>query len=163
MSKSTEQRTHAEHEALCRRCGNSCHFAIPINGLPIVIDDLHCRYLAPVGEGRFECTVYEERFQLAPWCRTAAQALDEGLLSQTCLYARDVPGYRGKTRLQPRLLAPVTPAIRAEVLRCGVPIGASKEGILRFLARTGGGTWRLCENEAGTHWRIEAVAPSESD
>src|SRR5258707_1179574 len=35
----------AEHEALCRRCGISCHFALPVNGVPMVIDELRCKFL----------------------------------------------------------------------------------------------------------------------
>lgn len=135
--------TEEQHEALCRRCGQSCHFAIPVNGLAVVVDDLCCRFLAKDAEGRFACTVYEERFARAPWCHTAEDALAGGLLAQDCPYARGVRGYRGKTRLHPRLWKQVEPAVRAEVLARGVPAGASEEGLLRFLERTGGGEWRI--------------------
>ncbi|MFT7625299.1 MAG: putative cysteine cluster protein YcgN (CxxCxxCC family) [Myxococcota bacterium] len=133
------------HEALCRRCGQSCHFAVPVNGLPVVVDDLHCRFLAraPSPATGFVCSVYEERFERAPWCATSDEALAAGLLAQDCPYTSKTSGYRGKTRLSERLMAQVQPHIRAHVLTEGVPAGASRDGFLRFLARTGGGQWSL--------------------
>lgn len=134
-----EESDQEAQEALCRRCGQSCHFAIPVNGLAVVVDDLHCQFLAHDDDGRFHCTVYTERYERAPWCHSAGQALEVGLLAQDCPYARGTRGYRGKTRLQRRLMEKVLPHIRAEVLANGVPRGASEAGLLRFLARTGGG------------------------
>lgn len=135
--------TEEEHENLCRRCGSSCHWAVPVNGLPVVVDELHCTYLARDPDGRFRCTVYETRFEVAPWCRTAEQALEHGLLAQDCPYAKHRSGYRGKVTLHPRLQKTVEPAIRAEILRTGVPNGASLAGVLRFLHRTGPETFKF--------------------
>lgn len=134
------------HEALCTRCGTSCHYGVPVNGLPVVVDDLHCRYLARQDDGRFGCTVYERRFEVAPWCATVEQGLRDGLLGQSCGYVRaaraqspDGMPYKGKTRLHPRLEAKVLPAIREELLTNGAPVGISAEGLKRFMDRTGGG------------------------
>ena len=55
------------HEAMCRRCGMSCHFAIPVNGLPVVFNDLHCRFLETDDDGKFRCGVYEQQRTLG--CR----------------------------------------------------------------------------------------------
>ncbi len=148
----------AAHEALCRRCGQSCHFAIPINGLPVVIDDLHCRFLVRKGD-RFHCTVYEERFERAPWCATVNEALADGLLAQDCPYAAHTRGYRGKTRLHSRMMALALPAIRHHVITEGVPAGVSHDGIRRFLERTGGGNFRIVEGPARI--TIEEVDMSE--
>nr|MBP6609058.1 hypothetical protein [Deltaproteobacteria bacterium] len=57
----------AEHEALCRRCGMSCHFAVPVNGLAVVIDALRCKFLArssgsDSSAGQYHCTIYADRF-----------------------------------------------------------------------------------------------------
>ena len=127
--------TPDEHEALCRRCGMSCHFAVPVNGLAVVIDELRCKFLARDADGRFLCSVYDRRFEAAPWCHTAHSALDGGFLAQDCPYARGVAGYRGKVRLSPALLRKVLPAIRAEVARAGAPIGADPDAVTTFLAQ----------------------------
>ncbi len=145
-----------EHEALCSRCGTSCHYGVPVNGLSVIVDDLHCTFLVRTDDGRFACSVYEDRFRQAPWCATAEEALEQGLLSQTCGYvaaarAKGPLAYRGKTRLHPRLEAKVLPAIRAEILARGAPAGVSLEGLRRFLARTGGGEFTVEERE-GRFW-----------
>lgn len=127
--------TSEEHEALCRRCGMSCHFAVPVNGLAVVIDELRCKFLARDSDGRFLCRVYERRFDAAPWCHTAHSALSGGFLAQDCPYARGMAGYRGKVRLSPALLRKVLPAIRAEVARVGAPIGADPDVVAAFLGQ----------------------------
>lgn len=141
----------AEKEALCRQCGVSCHFAVPVNGLPVVIDDLHCRYLTTEpGVGplpRYSCRVYERRHEVAPWCQPVQAAFEQGLLAQDCPYAlatRDAERargrpyhYRGKTRLHPRLLAAAMPSILRHILEEGVPDALSLDGLERFLHRAG--------------------------
>lgn len=146
--------TQEEHEALCRRCGMSCFFAMPVNGLAVVVDDLHCKFLARAADGTYGCTVYERRFELAPWCHTVDSALAGGFLAQDCPYARGVPGYRGKVRLSPRLLSQVLPALRAEVVRAGLPAGADPDAALRLVA-AGGGDWRYTLSEDGSRYLFE--------
>lgn len=155
--------TYDEHESLCRRCGMSCHFAVPVNGLPVVIDALRCKFLGRDDEGRFACTVYDRRFELAPWCHTAEDALAQGLLAKDCPYARGIPGYRGKVRLSPQLLRQVLPALRAEVARAGVPIGADPDAAAAFLAE-GGGTFSYAPSPDGTRYLFtpEPEAPEAS-
>lgn len=147
----------AEHEALCRRCGVSCHFAIPVNGLAVVVDELRCKFLARDEAGRYSCSVYERRFELAPWCHTAQEALGDGFLAQDCPYARGVPGYRGKVRLSPSLLQKVLPAIRAEVARAGAPIGADPDAVAGFLA-SGGSRWEYSVSADGTRYQFTPPA-----
>ena len=159
--------TQKEHEDLCRRCGMSCHFAVPVNGLAVVIDALRCRFLAEstdaTGEktGRYHCTVYDQRYAVAPWCHSAHGALQGGYLAQDCPYARGTAGYRGKVRLSPRLLGQVQPAIVAEILRVGVPIGADPERVLTFLAAATQASHQYQESKDGTRY-LFVVAPSES-
>lgn len=143
---------HEAHEALCRRCGMSCHFAVPVNGLAVVIDALRCRFLARDDAGRYACTVYEQRFARAPWCHTADSALAGGFLAQDCPYARGVPGYRGKVRLSPALLRKVLPAIRAEVARAGAPIGADADAVAAFLGEDGGPAWGYAVSADGNRY-----------
>lgn len=159
--------TQEEHEDLCRRCGMSCHFAVPVNGLAVVIDALRCRFLAEstdaTGEktGRYHCTVYDQRYAVAPWCHSAHQALQGGYLAQDCPYARGTAGYRGKVRLSARLLGQVQPAIVAEILRVGVPIGADPERVLRFLAAATSASHQYQESSDGARYLFFA-RPSES-
>lgn len=149
---SAAAREHDEHEALCRRCGMSCHFAVPVNGLAVVIDALRCRFLGRDDAGRYACTVYEQRFARAPWCHTADSALGEGFLAQDCPYARGVSGYRGKVRLSPALLRKVLPAIRAEVARAGAPIGADVDAVVAFLGEEGETAWGYTVSADGSRY-----------
>ena len=144
--------TPHEHEALCRRCGMSCHFAIPVNGLAVVIDALRCKFLARDEAGKFGCSVYERRFAVAPWCHTAESALTGGFLAQDCPYARGVPGYRGKVRLSPALLRKVLPAVRAEVARAGAPIGADPDAVAEFLGEGTGASWQYGVSADGSRY-----------
>jgi hypothetical protein len=129
----------------------SCHFAVPVNGLAVVIDALRCKFLDRAEDGRFHCTVYEDRFAKAPWCHTAESALVGGFLAQDCPYARGTPGYRGKVRLSASLLQKVMPAIRAEIMRVGVPIGAAPEPVIELLS-SDGGTWRYAVSADGSRY-----------
>jgi uncharacterized cysteine cluster protein YcgN (CxxCxxCC family) len=152
MSDATDEAT-AEHEAKCRRCGQSCHFAVPVNGLPVVVDDLHCKYLQASAPGQFICSVYSNRFEVAPWCATVDEAIEGQLLAQNCLYTSGIVGYRGKTRLHRRLMAKAEPGIRQSLLRDGGPIGLDLAGARRFLDRTGGGDFDIIEDtESGRVW-----------
>jgi hypothetical protein len=142
-----------QHEELCRRCGISCHFALPVNGLAVVVDALRCKFLGRADDGRYHCTVYAERFARAPWCHTAEAALAEGFLAQDCPYARGTPGYRGKVRLSPSLLRQVLPAVRAEVARAGAPIGADPDVVAAFLAEAGG-AYSYSVSEDGSRYQF---------
>ncbi len=152
----------AEHEALCRRCGMSCHFAVPVNGLAVVIDALRCKFLARAQDGRYHCTVYEDRFDRAPWCHTAQSALTEGFLAQDCPYARGTAGYRGKVRLSASLQKMVLPAIRAELLRVGAPIGADPELVVDFLSEAGG-TYRFEQSADGSRYLFTKASQAADD
>lgn len=143
-------------EALCRRCGVSCHVAIPVNGLPVVVEQLRCRYLRRDPDGRYGCEVYARRYAVAPWCFSAEQALTKGLLAQDCPYARGVPGYRGKVRLSLPLLNQVLPAVRAEVARAGLPYGADPDAALGLLEQ-GGGRWRYELDPDTNRYRFERL------
>ncbi len=115
----------------------SCHFAVPVNGLAVVLPEIHCVYLGRQPSGLYHCTVYPERFEKAPWCHTAESALAAGFLAKDCPYAKGVANYRGKVQLSRSLLQAVKPAIIQEILRVGVPIGADPEAVLALFETTG--------------------------
>lgn len=142
-----------EHEDKCRRCGTSCHPAIPVNGVPVVVPGLACRFLAQRPDGRFHCTVYRRRFEVAPWCQTVDDALAEGFLAHDCPYAAGRSGYRGKVWLRPRLFEQVLPTLRAHVADVGVPYMVDPEAARRFLE--GDGTrWTYEWDEEGERFRF---------
>jgi hypothetical protein len=149
-----EDGTNEAWEALCTRCGTSCHFAVPVNGLPVVVPGLRCRFLVFEEGGQAACSVYEERFERAPWCMSAEEAVRGGLVGQSCAYARGVRGYRGKVRLSDRLMAKVAPAIRAHVMEYGVPVGCSVEGLRAWLAESGGGRFEIVEDPDESRLRV---------
>ncbi len=136
----------------------SCHFAVPVNGLAVVIDELRCKFLGKAPDGRFHCTVYESRFEQAPWCHTAHGALVGGFLAQDCPYAKGTPGYRGKVKLSASLLQKVMPAIIAEIIRIGIPIGADPEAVLPLLP-TPPGNWRYAESADGNRYEFRSETP----
>ncbi len=145
-----------QHEDLCRRCGQSCHFAVQVNGLAVVIDELHCKFLKKSG-GTTVCTVYENRYEKAPWCHSARSALDKGLLAQDCPYVKNagVSGYRGKTKLHPRLQRKIEPAVLQQIIAEGVPYGVSLEGLRSFFERCGVKDVRVQVDEERSWIRIE--------
>ena len=138
-----------EHEALCTRCGTSCLFAIDVDDVPVVIPELRCRFLAQDGAGRHLCSVYPNRFERAPWCETALDALSEGLLGQDCGYVRALgpPNYVGKRRLTAEQRKTLLPILREALVEHGAPVGASREGLQELLTASGGGDFELVETE----------------
>ncbi len=136
----------------------SCHFAVPVNGLAVVLDELRCKFLGRAEDGRHHCTVYEDRFTKAPWCHTAESALQGGFLAKDCPYARGVPDYRGKVRLSQSLMQKVKPAIIAEIIRVGIPIGADPDAVLPLLP-TPPGNWRYSESNDGKRYEFWSQSP----
>ncbi|MEY3011733.1 MAG: hypothetical protein RIT45_468 [Pseudomonadota bacterium] len=125
-----------EHEALCRRCGISCHLAIPVSGIPVVVPGLHCGFLRVEGGGRYGCSVYAERFERAPWCHHTAEAGPLGYLARDCPYALASGWRAGKIVPGRRAFAEKWPLLRAEIARTGVPDWIDGDAFLRALHGT---------------------------
>jgi uncharacterized cysteine cluster protein YcgN (CxxCxxCC family) len=70
--------------------------AIPINGIPVVLTGIRCMYLNKESEKTWRCSVYENRFSIAPWCLNLSDAARTGALSQDCPYVSLINGYSGK-------------------------------------------------------------------
>lgn len=143
----------ADREDLCRRCGVSCHVAVPVrDGRTVVVPHLHCRFLAPTVHtddatpapgtpGGFGCTVYSDRFAQAPWCHTADDAAPQGFLADDCPYG--TPPGMGKQRLPTGELNRLWPEILRRLRVWGVPAYIAPEPFLAEVARREGGRWRL--------------------
>jgi len=151
-----------DDEDLCRRCGVSCHLAVPVNGLPIAVPGLHCRFLIEPQRGQFACSVYADRFVQAPWCMTAEDAAPQGFLARDCPYALRAEARSGKVRPGPRALEPLMPAILAEIRRAGVPAWVAHAPLVALFRRSGGGDVRLEDDPARPgHLRIVDAMPAE--
>jgi uncharacterized cysteine cluster protein YcgN (CxxCxxCC family) len=136
-----------QREALCNRCGTSCHFGMEIDDVTVVIEELHCRFLAKKDDDTFGCTVYAERFEKAPWCADLEQSLSGGLLSQVCPYvqASGDPDYQGKHWLTTAQRRDLLPVIRRALIEEGAPMGVSLEGLRLLMERSGGGEFEYTE------------------
>ncbi len=124
-------------EETCRRCGISCHPAVRVGQLRVVVPGVHCQFLAQGSDGRSHCTVYEKRFEVAPWCLSAEEAGRDHLLSRDCPYHEGRNDSEGKTRLHPRLLEKKIPEIARQILAEGVPRWVSSYGVENILRSAG--------------------------
>lgn len=129
-------RADVEHESRCRRCGVSCHVAMPLRGRPVVVPGLHCTFLAADPDGRFQCTVYAERFEKAPWCHHAEIAAPLGYLAVDCPYGVQ-PGL-GKVRLDEREFAKLWPDVLRKLRSWGVPAYIGRAAMLAEVERREG-------------------------
>ena len=103
----------ADHEAKCERCGVSCHFTATVpDGRNVAVWGLHCKFLRRTGD-KAECSVYEDRFEKAPWCHHADQAQPLGMLRVGCPYNGDGAG---KTALRGEEYDAVWPGLLPGVL-----------------------------------------------
>lgn len=138
----------ADHEAKCRRCGVTCHLPVEVGSVKYVVEGLHCRFLVRDANSRYSCSVYENRFERAPWCHSAKEALATGHLAADCPYAADVPNFNGRLWAPPDVLEKLVPIVRQELIANGLPISGNPEGALSILARTGE-AWLYTEQEHG--------------
>jgi hypothetical protein len=133
-----------KQEALCIRCGVSCHLPIEVGDDKLVVEEICCRFLVREAKGRFACAVYENRFEAAPWCHTAAEAATTGNLAFDCQYAAHIPGYKGKRWATPEQRKKLMPIVRKKLITEGLPLSASPEWALKALNR-GGETWTYAQ------------------
>jgi uncharacterized cysteine cluster protein YcgN (CxxCxxCC family) len=132
------------HESLCTRCGVSCHMALEVGDAKYVIEEIHCRFLTREPDGHFDCTVYEKRFEVAPWCHTAEEAVATGNLSPTCLYAAHIKGYKGKTWATPEIRKKLMPIVKKKLIADGLPLSENPDSALKALTANGD-TWTYTE------------------
>lgn len=107
---------------LCHRCGVCCMAALRVNGRVVAIRELACRYLRDEGRGRYACSVYERRFEVAPWCLKVPKALPEGVLAPDCGYREGRPAPEAPVLLNGRLVRLIAPQIRAAFAPGGWPL-----------------------------------------
>ena len=124
----TASATPPDREAVCRRCGASCHVAVPAGEAgTVVVPGLHCMFLEKQGD-RFGCTVYAERFARAPWCHTAEEAQPLGYLATDCPYG---PNDEGKVVVSEARMVALFPTLLRNLRAWGVPTYIHREALLR--------------------------------
>lgn len=108
-----------------------------------MVPGLHCRFLRAEPDGRFGCTVYADRFRLAPWCHHADLAAPLGFLADDCPYAlsRGIQG--GKIKLDEAELVDAWPQLLERIRSWGMPDMINRAALLREVSRREGGAWRL--------------------
>jgi len=132
--------TDPTREAVCRRCGTSCHVAVPAGDLgSVVVPGLHCQFLV-ADSGLFTCAVYDRRFEAAPWCHTAEQAQPLGYLAADCPYGAHP---EGKVALAPEALDRVFGTVLRNLRAWGVPTYIDRVALLRQLESRTRRRWAL--------------------
>jgi uncharacterized cysteine cluster protein YcgN (CxxCxxCC family) len=126
-----------KHEALCRRCGMSCHSPILLGTKSVIIPELHCRFLAYDAEGKALCAVYEHRYEAAPWCKSAQEAFEMKGLAHDCPYTQGIEGYAGKYWATDQEHQDILPVLVAKLISQGLTIEHSPESAIKLLERDG--------------------------
>lgn len=80
----------------CKRCGKCCVVKLNIMGY-VVLTQKVCPYLEIMKDGKYNCKIYRDRFELASWCHPISEAIDEGSVPETCGY---VEGTDYKSKLK---------------------------------------------------------------
>lgn len=133
--------------------------AIEVGDSKIILEEIHCRFLGKAGDGRYACTVYEKRFEVAPWCHTAEDAAKTGNLSQDCLYASGIPGYNGKHWATPLWRKRLLPIVRKKLIQEGLTLHASPDSALKVLTSEGEDWSFIEEADRFVFRRIDRIVP----
>ncbi len=129
-----------DEESKCRRCGASCHVAVPAGPIgTLVVPGLHCMFLEP-DAGRFHCSVYSERFERAPWCHTAVEAQPLGYLATDCPYGANADA---KLMLPEEQLLPHWPTLLRNMRAWGVPTYIHQRALLAEVTKRTRRKWVL--------------------
>ena len=86
-------------ESYCTGCGDCCHASVRINKAKITVPELPCKFLMLKSNGQYRCSVYEERFEKAPWCQDLFGGMIEGTYPTTCNYTKSMDAYAGSVEL----------------------------------------------------------------
>ncbi len=121
---------------------------------------MRCRFLAAQGQGRWACSVYEERFEKAPWCHHADAAVGLGFLARDCPYVVAAGGRRGKIRLREPLLTATWPRLLAAIVAQGVPEYIDTAAFLQEVERRQGKPYHLLPWPNRDGW-LRLIPPDE--
>ena len=101
-------------EGVCVHCAACCYAHVPVDGRPVLIRSLRCKFLAVDHDGKSRCTVYADRREKAPWCQNLEKAIAQEIFPQECPYVQGHGGYRGPQLLDEASYREVLERLRAD-------------------------------------------------
>lgn len=151
-----------EHEGTCRRCGMSCFTPIQLGNETVIIPDIYCKYLEaePGAPGKYRCSVYEKRHEVAPWCKTVPEAIQLNALAWDCPYATGVPGFKGKRWARDWERHAIEETVRSSMIEFGLPFQDNPDAALRILNRHGETHWTY--ELDGDHYRFFEIEEADA-
>ena len=147
---------HDKHESLCRRCGMSCHSPILLGARTVIISELRCRFLAYDSEAKALCTVYENRYEAAPWCKSAEEAFTMNGLAHDCPYTAGIDSYRGKRWATAKEHEAIVPVLLAKLVAEGLTTEHNPDAALPLLERDGS-RWTYEQSEDGSRFLFRRI------
>ena len=123
------------NEKICNRCGICCHPSFQIGIRKIIIEQIHCKFLKKEQNGKTYCSVYDSRFDKAPWCLTLKQAIRQQMLAHNCPYVKNINGFNGKFTLSSKILKNYYPEIEKHILKYGIPSWCSIADAVKFFKK----------------------------
>ena len=147
--------SHEQMEDKCRRCGISCHANISVGGRNVMIEGMHCKYLAKDEDGVWGCTTYPTRIETAPWCGTLQEGLERGAMATDCPYGEGAESFFGKTKLTREEYIEKWPEILHEMRQQAWEHWWNFEDAAKEIGRlTPGIEWRFepAEEHPGFYW-----------
>lgn len=109
------EKAHVDTEELCTQCGDCCHATLHADNGMVVVPELPCRFLAVKSVGTYHCTVYEDRFHVAPWCRDLMTGMLTGAYPVTCNYTKGFNGYVGGQVLSDKQYELLRPSLQKAI------------------------------------------------
>lgn len=126
-----------EIEDLCN-CGKAtcCKASVNLPGKgDVLVRGLKCKYLMKKS-GNQMCSVYEKRFDIAPWCLPLMKGFEHNVYPSdgSCGYVLS-KSYKGKQILSDQEYSKVEPQIIRSFLKKGQPDWCSDEDWLSFIKK----------------------------
>ena len=125
-------------EDLCTQCGTCCSASVPTDdGHQLVVKGLKCKFLLKKSETQHVCSVYETRFQEAPWCMSLMKGFDNQAYPSdgSCPYVMS-KSYKGKVTVSDEEYTRIEPQIIKSFMEKGQPEWCSAEDWVKFIGRS---------------------------
>ncbi len=113
--KVLEAESGGDLESLCSHCGACCYAKVEVDGAPVVIKSLRCKYLAFDDAGQSRCTVYGDRRRKAPWCKSLELGIEARIFPQECPYVATLGDYTGPRALDAAAYREAESKVRAKL------------------------------------------------
>ncbi len=106
-------------ESYCNNCGDCCSPSVLVKStrtspFKVLVKDLKCKFSKSVN-GDNTCTVYNERFNKAPWCLDLKGMIKGGVAPLHCPYVETLKGYSPTLELNDPQYKTVLPLLKKAV------------------------------------------------